>query len=474
MKKSYIGIDIGTTATKAVCFDSGGKVLRQLTKNYPMYHPKPNWSVQKPGEILSAVLDCIAEITSGIQPEFISFSSAMQSIMAIDATGNPLTDAVLWADNRACALAETLKNSATGRSFYQKTGIPIHPFSPMTKMDWFKKNDAVLWAKTFKFISIKEYIWHHLTGEYVIDSSMASGTGLMNIHTLAWDSTILNYLELEQQHLSVIVSPTHQSQGLADGFLYIIGGGDGALANLGTGAMAEGRMALSIGTSGAVRLPVSAPYIDLEMRTQCYHVLDQHYLKLGAVNNGAIVLQWLKESILKTDASFETLFEQAQTVPAGSDGLLFVPYLLGERAPIWDASAQGSLLGIQINHTQAHLIRATLEGIVLGLFSVTEILLPDVESRSPITIMASGGFGKSDLWLQMVADIFQMKVAVAETVEASAWGAVLIGFKALGIEHATADTPEKFFFPNENHRLVYEHQFEKFKRVYPLLKTLSL
>jgi len=474
MKKSYIGIDIGTTATKAVCFDSGGKVLRQLTKNYPMYHPEPNWSVQKPAEILSAVLDCIAEITSGIQPEFISFSSAMQSIMAIDATGNPLTDAILWADNRASAFAETLKNSAQGRSFYQKTGIPIHPFSPMTKIDWFKKNDAALLAKTFKFISIKEYIWHHLTGEYVIDSSMASGTGLMNIHTLEWETTILKYLELEEKQLSVIVPATHQSQGLADGFRYIIGGGDGALANLGTGAMAEGRMALSIGTSGAVRLPVSEPYIEPEMRTQCYHLTNQHYLKLGAVNNGAIVLQWLKESILKTDESFETLFEQAKTIPAGSDGLLFVPYLLGERAPIWDASAQGTLLGIGINHTKAHLIRATLEGIVLGLFSVTEILLPDVEHRNPITIMASGGFGKSDLWLQMVADIFQMKVAVAETIEASAWGAVLIGFEALGIENEAVHTPEKYFFPNENNRLVYAHCFEKFKQVYPLLKALSL
>lgn len=469
MKQFYIGIDIGTTATKAVCFDSSGKVIREFTQSYPMYHPKPDWSIQKPDEILTAVLECVQEITNGIQPQFISFSSAMQSLLAVDKSGKPLTDAILWADNRAHLLAEELKNSEQGKNFYQKTGIPIHPFSPMTKIVWLKKQDAVSFSKAHKFISIKEYIWHQLTGEYVIDSSMASGTGLMNIYTLKWESEILDYLEIEESQLSSIVAPTHQSIGLSDGFHYILGGGDGVLANLGTGAMEKGRLALSIGTSGAVRLPIDEPFIDSQMRTQCYHLIGNQYLKLGAVNNGAIVLQWLKESILKTDESFEALFEQAKTIPAGSDGLLFVPYLLGERAPIWDASAQGTLLGIRITHTQAHLIRATLEGILFGLFHITEILLPNPEKRKKITIMASGGFGKSELWLQMVADIFQMKVVVAETIEASAWGAVLIGFKAKGLIIPKQKTG-KTFLPNRDCKEVYEQSFQKFKRIYPLLK----
>ncbi|MBP6181053.1 gluconokinase [Flavobacterium sp.] len=472
MAQFYIGIDIGTTATKAVCFDITGKVIRECSQSYPMYHPKADWSIQKPDGILEAVLECIAKITKGIEPEFISFSSAMQSILAIDDTGKPLTDAILWADNRAHSLAEALKESEQGQRFYQKTGLPIHTFSPMTKIAWLKEHDAATFFKGYKFISIKEYIWHHLTGEYVIDSSMASGTGLMNIHTLQWELDILDYLKIEESQLSTIVSPTHQSKGLSDGFDYILGGGDGVLANLGTGAMETGRMALSIGTSGAVRLPVDKPYIDSQMRTQCYHLMDNQYLKLGAVNNGAIVLQWLKESILKTDESFEELFEQAKIIPAGCEGLLFVPYLLGERAPIWDASAQGTLLGIQITHTKAHLIRATLEGILFGLLSITEILLPDPEERHATTIMASGGFGKSELWLQMVADIFQMKVIVAETIEASAWGAVLIGFKATGITIPNHNRIGKTFLPNEDYKEIYEQGFEKFKRVYLLMKAL--
>lgn len=474
MESLYIGIDIGTTATKAICFGRNGNVIRQFSHPYAMYHPKPNWSVQNPQEILETVLNCITEITKGIQPEFISFSSAMQSIIAIDETGKPLTEAILWADNRAIEIAEELKKSEKGKQLYQKTGIPIHPFSPMTKIAWLKEFDSEVFSKTYKFISIKEYVWHHLTNEYCTDTSMASGTGLLNIHTLQWDDEVLDFLNIKPQQLSSVYEVTHQAKGILDDFLYIIGGGDGALANLGTGAMNKNCMALTIGTSGAVRVPIEKPYVDEQMRTQCYHLMDNQYLTLGAVNNGAIILQWLRETILKTDQSFEMLFSTAEKIPAGSEGLLFVPYLLGERAPIWDASAKGTILGMEITHTQAHLVKATLEGILFGLFQITEILLPDPEKRKQTKVMASGGFGKSELWLQMVADIFQMTVETSQTIEGSAWGAVLIGMKSLGIDMSIENKNKagRTFSPNAVHKKVYEESFAKFKKVYPVLKDL--
>jgi len=468
----YIGIDIGTTATKAVCFDGQGKVIQQISHSYPMHHPKLNWTIQNPQEILDTVLKCIAEITKDIQPQFISFSAAMQSIIAIDEDGKPLTDLIVWADNRADEVAAKIKNSEKGNQFYQKTGIPIHPFSPFTKIVWLKEFDFETFSKTYKFIGIKEYIWLHLTGEYAIDTSMASGTGLLNIHTLEWDDEILDFLKINPRQLPTICKVTHQAKGLLDNFLYVLGGGDGILANLGTGAMEKGFMALTIGTSGAVRLPIDQPFLDLQMRTQCYHLENSQYLTLGAVNNGAIVLQWLKETILKTTTPYETLFEEAEKVPAGSEGLLFVPYLLGERAPIWDASAQGTLLGMQITHTQAHLVRATLEGILFGLFQITEILLPDPKKRKGTTIMASGGFGKSEFWLQIVADIFQMKVETSQTIEGSAWGAVLIGMKTTGTTVTNQNNTGKTFYPNLNNQKVYNDSFNRFKKVYSLLKGL--
>ena len=141
MEQVYVGIDIGTTATKAVAFNKSGKVLQEFAKEYPIYHPKASWTIQKPQEILEAVLSCIAAVTKDTSPGFISFSSAMQSILIVDQHGKPLTDAIIWADNRAQSLAKDLKTSAQGLHFYQKTGIPIHSFSPMTKIAWLKKND---------------------------------------------------------------------------------------------------------------------------------------------------------------------------------------------------------------------------------------------------------------------------------------------------------------------------------------------
>jgi gluconokinase len=472
MNQFYIGIDIGTTATKAMVFTKEGKVVNHCCISYEMQHPQPDWSVQKPSEVLKAVVDCIEKLTSTITPQFISFSAAMQSLIAVDAHGKPLTDVILWADNRASEIAQKLRESNLGQHFYEKTGIPIHTFSPMTKIMWLKENEPEIFKNTHKFISLKEYVWHHLTGEYVIDSSMASGTGMMNIECLCWNDKILKLLGITQAQLSTVVSPTYTTKSLSKNHTLILGGGDGALANLGTGAMEKGRISLTIGTSGAVRLPIDKPFIDSKMRTQCYHLIDNQYLTLGAVNNGAVILQWLKEAILQTNESFDELIAQAQKVPAGSDGLIFVPYLLGERAPIWDASAQGTLLGITINHTKAHFIRATLEGILLGLLSVTEILIPIKKEREQIIIMASGGFTKNDIWLQIAADIFQMKVSVSQKIEGSAWGAVLIGFMAFGIESNHHDIEEKMFLPNPDNQLVYQENFRKFNKVYHALKDL--
>jgi gluconokinase len=469
MNHFYIGIDIGTTATKAMVFTNEGQVVNHCSIAYQMYHSKPDRSVQNPQEVLKAVIDCIDILTTTITPQFISFSAAMQSLIAIDCYGNPLTDVILWADNRASEIAQKLRESNLGQQFYEKTGIPIHTFCPMTKILWLRENEPEIFKNTYKFISLKEYIWHYLTGEYVIDSSMASGTGMMNIECLCWNDKILNFLGISEDRLSVVVSPKHISKSRFKNHILILGGGDGALANLGTGAMRQGRMSLTIGTSGAVRLPIDKPFIDSKMRTQCYHLVDNQYLTLGAVNNGAVILQWLKDSILQTNESFDELINQAELIPAGSDGLIFVPYLLGERAPIWDASAKGVLLGITINHTKAHFIRATLEGILFGLLTVAKIL---IHEKKEITIMASGGFTKNETWLQIAADIFQMKVVVSQKVEGSAWGAVLIGFMALGIKSNHTEIEEKVFFPNPQNQLIYQENYRKFSKVYQTLKDL--
>lgn len=474
MAHYYAGIDLGTTATKAVVFNQKGDVLYQVSREYPMYHPQPEWSTQNPQDLLTATKDCIEDILARFEVRFISFSAAMQSLILVDEQHQALTDCMIWADNRAADIADNLKQNATGQRFYDISGIPIHSFSPMTKLAWLKEHEPALLASAHKLISAKEYIWYHLTHEYTIDTTLASGTGLMDIHSLQWSEEILNYLSIQKTQLSIIVKSTHRAYCKQYGLELVSGGGDGILANLGSGAITPDKMALTIGTSGAVRVVSNQPFIDPQMRTQCYHLYGTEYLKLGAVNNGAVVLQWLKNNILESTETYQELFEKASKVPVGSEGLLFVPYILGERAPIWDAKAKGLMIGLDMQHTQGHIIRASMEGILFGLKQIAEVLVPQKEKLSNMTLMVSGGFAKSNFWLQMTADIFQMKVEVSNTIESSAWGAVLLGFQSFEMEYHNDIKNEIVFYPNTQYNQVYQQGFERFKNVYKQFLNIAI
>jgi gluconokinase len=203
------------------------------------------------------------------------------------------------------------------------------------------------------------------------------------------------------------------------------------------------------------------------MRTFNFVLSEKEHIIGGATNNGAVVIQWLKEQILKTDESTDKLLKSAENVVAGADNLLFLPYLLGERAPVWNADAKGVFWGMNINHTQAHFVRAVMEGIILNLYVVGKVLM----EKQPIQqVSASGGFAKSELWLQILADVFQKPVFTNETVEGSAWGAVLIAKRALAKPTKQNDSVGNVYHPNPSNKAIYEQKFEKFVRIYEKLK----
>jgi gluconokinase len=467
MEQNYFtGIDIGTTSTKAVVFDVSGNVLAQKSIAYEMFHPKPNWSEQNPDEIYDAVNQCLTFLDKRSLLETLSFSSAMHSIMVVDIAGKPLTNLIVWADNRAIDIGNTLKKSELGQEIYQRTGTPIHPFSFLCKILWLKENEPETFRKAHKFIGIKEYVWHKIFGQYEIDESLASATGIMNIKDLCWDKKVLSLVGIGEEKLPKIVpttfSRTHQALN------YIIGAADGPLANLGTNATGKSKLAFTMGTSGAVRICVNEYYSDPQMRTFNYLLSENQHVIGGATNNGAVVIQWLKEQILQTTASTEELIEKAEKIPAGAENLLFLPYILGERAPVWNADAKGVFFGLSINHSQAHLIRAVMEGLILNLYSVGKVLM----EKFPVEeICASGGFAKSDFWLQLVADIFQKKVVVSANVEGSAWGAVLIAMKSMKLKPKNIlKNVGKEFFPNPENKQTYAILHTKFERLYEKLK----
>jgi len=480
----YMGIDIGTTSTKAVAFSDTGDVLAREEIAYPILHPFASYSEQNPEEILEAVINSIARIAASLAdktPVLISFSAAMHSVMAVDAAGRPLTNCIIWADNRASDIAEQLRETTLGDVFYHATGVPIHAMSPLCKLLWLKQNKREVFTAAAKFIGVKEYIFSRLFDIYIVDTPVASATGFLNIHSLQWDASILAYAGISVAQFSTVTNAYHKEM-LAPGSRYyndvrlqrvlttpfIIGGSDGGLANLGSGAVGKNAMAISIGTSSAVRVVTNEVYTDEHMRTFCYHLSNSSYITGGASNNGAVVLQWFKDAVLGTTETHEQLFTEAEKIPAGSNGLLFIPYLMGERAPVWNSHANGVFFGLNITHTRAHFTRAIMEGIVFNVYSIGRVLM---EKRKITEIFATGGFTKSPFWLQTLCDMFNCTVHVSGAVESSASGAVILGMQAMGIEKKWKARIMETYEPDALQHQQYSKQFRKFERLYDLLKN---
>ncbi len=449
----YLGVDIGTTSTKAVLFDKKGIVVESETVLYPLYTPNQLIAEQDPEEIFRAVLTVVRETLrkSAISPKalkLVSFSAAMHSLIAIDKNGELLTQSITWADTRSAKHAKKIKEDMNGHEIYLRTGTPIHAMSPLSKLVWLKSDESAIFEKAEKFIGIKEFVFHRFFGEYLIDHSLASATGLFNLENLDWDEEALEIAGISAENLSKPVPTTHIQTGLSPEYAafmgidqyvpFVIGASDGVLSNLGVNAIDPGVIAVTIGTSGAIRTVSPVPKTDPKGRTFCYILTKNHWVVGGPVNNGGIVLRWLRDEFATSETetakrlgidSYDVLTNIASNVSAGSDGLLFLPYLTGERAPLWDANARGSFFGLSIHHKKQHMIRAVLEGIVFNLYTV--LLAVEELTGEPVRIQASGGFARSAMWRQLMADVFDKPVIIPESYESSCLGAIVLGMYAI-------------------------------------------
>jgi len=301
-----IGIDIGTTSTKTVVFTEKGKVVASHAVDYPIIQPNVGWAEQDPDVICAAVYKTVSvAIEKGnVLPEDISsigISTAMHALIAVDENGAPLTRSIIWADNRSTKQAEKLLQHMNGHEIYKRTGTPIHPMSPLSKLLWMKEEEPELYKSAYKFISIKEYVIYQLFSRYVVDYSIASATGLFNLETLNWDVDVLGMLNISTEQLSTPVPTTYilsgmkpelaQKMGIRKDTPVVIGASDGVLANVGVGAISPGSAAITIGTSGAVRTISSSVNTDEKGRTFCYALTDEHWVIGGPTNNGGILLR---------------------------------------------------------------------------------------------------------------------------------------------------------------------------------------
>jgi len=494
----YLGIDIGTTSTKTVLFGDKGKVLSTHHIEYPLYSPTPAIAEQDPDEIFRAVTETIigaikkAKINAE-EIKLVSFSSAMHSVIAVDKNGKPLTKCITWADSRATEWAEKIKNELNGLEVYRRTGTPIHPMSPLAKIAWLRTDHPDIFSKTYKFIGIKEYVFYKLFGEYVVDYSIASAMGMFNLNELKWDKEALQIAGITEEQLSKPVSTTHYLTGLGQEYVetlglskdvpFVVGASDGVLSNLGVDAIDQGVIAVTIGTSGAIRTVTNKPATDPKGRIFCYALTENHWVIGGPVNNGGVVFRWARDELAASEVEtakrlgvdpYDVLSDIAARVTPGADGLLFHPYLAGERAPLWNAHARGSFFGLGLHHKKEHMIRAMMEGVMLNLYMVTLTLQEII--GIPKQIKATGGFARSELWRQMMADIFNQEVIIPESFESSCLGAVILGMYALGeiddfsvvsdwVGHTHAHKP------NQDHAEIYEDLIPIYIRISRILEN---
>lgn len=487
-----IGIDIGTTTTKAVAYTEEGAVLDSAATSYSPLTDAAGMHELEPAILFDAVITVLLEVTehrTAVEEAVaVSFSCAMHSLILVDRSGRPLTRALTWADSRGEASAAVLRKSEEGRRIYRQTGVPIHAMSPLSKLLWLKDSRSDLFRRAARFLSIKEYVWWRLFGKYQVDLSIASAMGLFDIRSLEWDQGSLDLTGITRERLSELVPCTHtesallppwRSLGFSEGMPFIIGASDGCLANLGSGAVGKGEAALTIGTSGAVRMATSLPAYDPGERLFSYILAEDLYICGGATNNGGNAVQWYADLIFGKGrwdmVMMDRLVGEADAVAPGCDGLVFLPYLLGERAPVWDAGAKGVFFGVRSIHDQRYFMRAVLEGVSYSLRQIGGSL---EETIGPIQhIHASGGFTRSPFWLQMVADVFLKEVRVMGSADASAIGAAMLGWQALGVFDDLAAASrlvrtEAVYEPDTDRHTVYERNYQVFIQLYDRLKDL--
>ena len=451
-REVMLGLDVGTTAVKVVAFPvnmagmGGGSTPPASTqREYPLQQPEAGWQVQDPATVLAAIDDAIkacVTLLGNVHITALSISTAMHDFILLDQKIRPVTPLVLWADSRATAEARLLRSRGLAQPLLERTGTPVHPMSPLVKLMWFGRHEPELAARVRWWLGLKSYVLLHLTGQLVTELSSASATGLLDLQSMDWDPHSLELAGITRDQLPQVLSTTTvlalTSQaalgtGLPADLPVAVGAADGPLGNLGTGAIEPGIAGLSLGTSGAVRMAIPTPSADPAGRLFCYALTDDLWVLGGAVSNGGITLRWAGEAftpdlLLEGHADAEVLALAAQA-PPGSDGLIMLPYVLSERAPLWDPDITGAFLGVRHHHTRSHFIRAAVEGVCLQV----SIIVNSLDAISPVqSIRATGGPFRSALWQRVMAAILGRPLYIEADAGGTALGAAALGWYALG------------------------------------------
>ena len=493
-KQLFLGIDVSTTGAKALLIDAQGQVVATGSTDLASPStPRPLWSEQDPHDWWQATAQSIRKALSqaGVSGEAVAsigLTGQMHGLVLLDEAGEVLRPAILWNDQRTGAQCEEIEERVGKGRFLEITGNRALTGFTAPKILWVRENEPEVYARARHILLPKDYVRYRLTGGYALDKADGSGTILFDLAQRDWSAEVLERLEIPaewlpetfegQQFTGTVSRQAAEATGLKEGTPVAAGGGDQAAGAVGVGAVSPGVVSLALGTSGVVFASTGRPFIEPEGRLHAFcHALPDTWHLMGVMLSAAGSLRWYRDT-LAPGVGFDKLLAPAAHVPAGADGLLFLPYLTGERTPYPDPLARGAFVGLTVRHTQAHMTRAVLEGVAFGLRDSLELV--KASGLGAIQqVRASGGGAKSALWRQILADVMGAELATVNTTEGAAYGAALLAGVGAG---AWANVVEACAVaihvvdrttPQAQAVSAYEQIYPLYRRLYPALKEFN-
>jgi xylulokinase len=470
------GIDVGTTGVKAIAITPDGDVVGRVERSYSPSTPRPGWSEQDPEDWWRASEAALAEL--GGELVGIGLSGQMHGLVALDAEDRVIRPAILWNDQRTGAECAEIEERVGLERLIELTGNRAFPGFTAPKLLWLRRHEPGAYARVGHVLLPKDYVRLRLTGERAIDVADASGTLLLDVAGRRWSDDVLHALELSREWLPPVLESPDISGTTADGIPVAAGAGDQAAAALGVGVVGSGGpVSVVLGTSGVVFAALPSFRADREARVHAFcHAVPGGWHAMGVMLSAAGSLRWFRDRVALGSA-YEELIEEAAAWPPGAEGLLFAPYLAGERTPHSDPDARGAFVGLELRHDRGALCRAVLEGVAYGLRDSLELLR---DLGVAVTAgRVSGGGARSRLWLEIVASVLDIPLELTAVEEGSAFGAALLGGGAAGVysdvHEAVAravrvrDTVE----PNPAWAEAYEEDYARYRRLYPALEEVT-
>lgn len=487
----FLGIDISTTSTKTIAIDPLGKILAVSSSGYSFETPYPLWSEQDPYLWWQATKISIHECLqkTGLEParvKGIGLTGQMHGLVILDENGTVLRPAILWNDQRTQKQCDEIRNVIGKREFVQITGNDALTGFTAPKILWVKEEEPQIFEKIKHILLPMDFIRYKLTEEFAMDRAGGSGTILFDLKERNWSFDLIRKLGFNPdwfpptfegtQVTGLLTKKAAEEVGLMEGIPVFGGGGDQAASAVGTGAVKEGIISISLGTSGVIFATSDSPFIEPDGRLHAFcHAVPKKWHLMGVMLSAAGSLRWFKDTFRK-ETDFDNLVAEAEHITPGSDGLLFLPYLTGERTPYPDPLARGGFIGITVRHTMQHFTRAVLEGVAFGLRDIFE-LMREAGLQNIDQVRITGGGSKSLLWRQIIADILNTEIVTINSEEGAAFGAALLAATGAGIfesvEQACSNTimVRDRVIPGTASE-IYNNIYSDYHLLYPSLKDI--